>query len=82
VHACKEHHQLAGQPIRPQPESTVGHHHDHFQVLHLEMQLGKAGGLGPEAMLKPRLALRQILRRVWVGVMTAIRRHVQPASPT
>ena len=82
MHACKEHHQLAGQPIRPQPESTVGHHHDHFQVLHLEMQLGKAGGLGPEAMLKPRLALRQNGRRVRVGGKTPIRTPAQPALPT
>ena len=63
VHASEKHLQLAGQPIRPKPESMVRHHHDHFQDLHLGMQLGKAGGLGPEAMLKPSFALHLHLQQ-------------------
>ena len=50
VHASKKRLQRAGQLIRPQPETPVRQHHDHLQDLHLGMQLGEGGGLGPEAI--------------------------------
>ena len=58
--------QLADQPIRPQPETPMRHHHNHRQMLHLGVELQEAKALGAQTVLEPRLA-------VHLHLLTAVR---------
>ena len=63
MHAPKKPLQLTGHPIRTQQQPTMRHDNHHLQVLHLRVQLGKAGGLGPKPVLEPCLGVHLHLQQ-------------------